>query len=158
MLAADDRRTQAYAEKDRLSAAQGQAYAAHLPGYDRLIRHFHVRQAKLADFWQGFSFSASLDAAVPQTIDSFRWLDPVNKAHKARYNWNQFLPIAAHVERLARQHPWLRKWKAAGPHRRIEAQMYGKISITSWTMTSKRTSCPPGKTPDSGESRTVSLN
>ena len=60
MLAADDRRTQAYAEKDRLSAAQGQAYAAHLPGYDRLIRHFHVRQAKLADFWQGFSFSASL--------------------------------------------------------------------------------------------------
>ena len=127
MLAEDDKREQSYAEQKWRSDAEGRVFAARLPGYGALVRHFRVRRPQLAEYWSGFCFSVSLNAASPRLVNSIDWLNPVNKkTRKARYDWNQFLPIAAHVERLARLHSWLQVWKTAGPNRTIEAQMYGK--------------------------------
>lgn len=127
MLAEDDKRDQAHAEQRQRSDAEGRAFAARLPGYGALSGQFRVSYPLLAEHWPGFCFSVSLNAASPRLVNSINWLNPVNKkTHKPRYDWNQFLPLAAHVERLARQHPWLQGWKTAGQDRIVEARMYGQ--------------------------------
>jgi hypothetical protein len=131
MLAEDDKRIRGYAEQRRRDEAVGRAFAARLPGYGALTRHFRVHRPELQEQWSGFGFSAALKAAPPRLVNSFSWVNPVNKKTlKARYDWNQFLPTAAHVERLARRHPWLKAWKNVGPNRTIEAQMYGRTLNT----------------------------
>lgn len=132
MLVENDKREQGYAEQKRRSEAEGRAFAARLAGYAALTKPFRVDRPEVGKLWLGVSvtevdaFTAYLYAKQPRLVNSAYYLNPVDKARKARFDWNQFLQAAAHVDRLAHLHPWLEGWKKAGPNRAIEAQIYGK--------------------------------
>lgn len=126
MLVEEDRREEEYAQKEQRREVEGRAFAARLPGYAAVIKHFKLNQPVLDEYSQGPCFSVTLHPISLRLVNSIDWLNPVKSQRKARYDWNQFLPIVGHVERLARQHPWLWKWRKVGPDRTIEARMYGR--------------------------------
>lgn len=127
MLAEEDALERRYAESTRRSRAEGQDFAARLPGYRSLTRRFRVESAEVGECWPGFCLSARLSAVTSQRVDSMYWLNPVHKkTRKARYDWHELLQLADHIEQLSQRFPWLHVWKTSGPNRRIEANLYGK--------------------------------